>query len=299
MLVVGSPELFRRPSGLVSVGRLDPSGPRPAPQGPWALHVLPPGISLRTGFPEEGRPKVNLDRRRLLATGSCAFLTGVTRPAWSIPNTPAAGRCHPLTRSLLERARRRGRDTPDRAMAERAIRQFADASGWTAPLVIKWLDAPTDAFDHLSRFGLDALLDMETTGFWRRDNLSAPRDAETFNRAFEVRMLANSLLGVEEHDRMLMAPKLQAKSASMSANRSDEEVFRVRAVSAQIGWLETSLAEAAAQAVFNVELLLSAGASEGSMAIDNQLRVFEFYEHGLLATWETPDALICVPTIRI
>jgi hypothetical protein len=270
---------------------------RPAPQGPWALHVLPPGISLRTGFPEEGRPRVNLDRRRLLATGSCAFLTGVTRPAWSIPNTPAAGQCHPLTRSLLERARRRGRDAPDRAMAERAIRQFAGASGWTKPLVIKWLDAPTDAFDHLSRFDLDALLDMGSAGFWRRGQPPAPRDVETFDRAFEVRMVANSLLGVDDHDRMLMAPKLRAKSQARSANRSDEEVFRVRAVSSQIGWLETSMAEAAAQAVSNVELLLSTGASEDSGSIDNQLSIFESYERGLLATWETPDALICVPRL--
>jgi hypothetical protein len=31
------------------------------------------------------------------------------------------------------------------------------------------------------------------------------------------------------------------------------------------------------------------------MAICHQLKVFEVCEHGLLATWETPDALICVP----
>jgi hypothetical protein len=35
--------------------------------------------------------------------------------------------------------------------------------------------------------------------------------------------------------------------------------------------------------------------SEGSVATDHQLKVFESYECGLLATWETPDALICVP----
>jgi hypothetical protein len=73
----------------------------------------------------------------------------------------------------------------------------------------------------------------------------------------------------------------------------------VRAVSAQIGWLETSMAEAAAQAVANVELILSPETPADSVAIDNQFRVFESYEHGLLATWETPDALICVPRLRI
>jgi hypothetical protein len=44
-----------------------------------------------------------------------------------------------------------------------------------------------------------------------------------------------------------------------------------------------------------VEMLLSAGESESSVAIDNQLKVFESYERGLLATWETPAELICVP----
>jgi hypothetical protein len=184
---------------------------------------------------------------------------------------------------------------PDRTVVERNIRQLADASGCTEPPVIKWMETPTDAHDHLSRFGLDALIDMGATGFWRRFQPPASIDVDTFDRAFEVRMVANELLGVDEHDRLLMAPKLRAKAQAISANVSDEEVFRVRAVSSQIGWLETSMADAAAQAVFNVELLLSAGASEGSVAIDHQLKVFDAYECGLLASWETPNALICVP----
>ena len=74
--------------------------------------------------------------------------------------------------------------------------------------------------------------------------------------------MANKPLGVDDHDRMLMAPKLRAKSQAMSANRSDEEVFRVRAVSSQVGWLETSMAEAAAPCRCRaVELLLSTGTS--------------------------------------
>jgi hypothetical protein len=58
--------------------------------------------------------------------------------------------------------------------------------------------------------------------------------------------------------------------------------MRVRAVSSQIGWLETSMADVAAQAVSNVELLLSCGGSENSAEIDNQLKIFESYEYGLL-----------------
>ncbi len=72
--------------------------------------------------------------------------------------------------------------------------------------------------------------------------------------------------------------------------------MRVRAVSSQIGWLETSMADVAAQAVSNVELLLSCGGSENSAEIDNQLKIFESHEYGLLATWETSDGLLCVPT---
>jgi hypothetical protein len=104
---------------------------------------------------------------------------------------------------------------------------------------------------------------------------------------------------VDEHDWILMAPKLLAKSQARSARLSDSEVFRVRAVSSQISWMETSMADAAAQAVSNVELLLSTGTSERSVVIDNQLKMFESPEHGLLATWETAEALICVPTTKV
>jgi len=84
----------------------------------------------------------------------------------------------------------------------------------------------------------------------------------------------------------------------LSAKLPAREVFRVRAVLAQIGWLETSVADAAAQAVFNIELLIRSGAFESSVAIDIQLEVFRAYELGLLATWETPDEVICVPSFR-
>jgi hypothetical protein len=249
---------------------------------------------------------VKIDRRQVLIGTACTALTAAVSRAGanrSPVEVDRAGvdRWHPLTRSLLERARRIGwgHCAPDRAMAERGIRQFAAGSGWTGPPVIRWMDTPTDAFDHLSGFGLDALLEMGSASFWRRAQPPVPRDEETFDRAFEARMMANELLGVDKHDRILMAPRLLAKSQAMSANLSDKDVFRVRAVSSQIGWLETSMAEVAAQAVANVDLLLSTGTSEGSVAIDHQFKIFESYEHGLLATWETTDALICVPRIQI
>jgi hypothetical protein len=156
---------------------------------------------------------------------------------------------------------------------------------------------PTEAFDHLSRLGLEALLDMGTKSFWRRVQPPISVDEMTFDHAFAVRILANEIVGVGDHDRALMAPKLLAKSQAVSANASDNELFRVRAVSAQIGWLEASLPDVAAQAVSNIEAFLCMGESERSVAIDNQLKVFEANERGLLATWETPDSLICVPRL--
>jgi len=244
---------------------------------------------------------MDIDRRQVLIGAAGAAIAGVFGPVRAglgplQPGVRSSDEWHPLTRSLLERARRIGGvcSAPDRAMLERTIRQFADSSGYAEQPVIKWMDTPADAFDHLSRFGLDALLDMKTARFWGRVRPPVSLDARAFDRAFEARMTAADLLGVDEHDRLLMSPKLRAKSVAMSANGSEGEVFRVRAVSSQIGWLETSMADAAAEAVSNVELLLSTGGSEDSVAIDNQLRIFESYEFGLLASWETPGALICV-----
>jgi hypothetical protein len=82
-----------------------------------------------------------------------------------------------------------------------------------------------------------------------------------------------------------MVPKLLAKFQARSANLSDDEALRFRAVPSQIGWLGTSMADAAAQAVSNVELFLTSGVSGDATAIDNQLKFFESYEGGLLATW--------------
>jgi hypothetical protein len=242
---------------------------------------------------------MDMDRRQLLIG---AALTMALRPVRAGPDTGPTGiqdtgGWHPLTRSLLERARRIGccRTAPDRALIERTIAGFADSAGYAARPVIKWMDTPSDAFDHLSRFGLDALLDMGTARFWRRFRRPVSPDARTFDRAFEVRVLANELLGVEEQDGLLMAPKLLAKSRAISATALDREGFRVRAVSAQVGWLETSMADVAAEAVSIVELLMITGASEASASIHHQLKVFEAFECGLLATWETPHGLICVP----
>jgi hypothetical protein len=199
-------------------------------------------------------------------------------------------RWHPLTRSLLDRAGRAGQRL-DRPRVERIVHEVAEEHG---QLVIKWIENPTRAFEHLTRYGLDDLVQMKTAKFWPAPR-PFPVTDETAERSFELYWHATQLLRVDEHDRALMAPKVIAKEQAIATQSRLEAIFEARAVAAQIGWLETSMSAAAAQAIRAVEDLLSAGHAESSMAIHHQLRVFEACEHGLLATWETPDALICVP----
>jgi len=84
--------------------------------------------------------------------------------------------------------------------------------------------------------------------------LRVTRDPRAFDRAFEVRITANELFGEDNHDRILLAPKLLAKSQAISANRSYEEAFRIRAVSSQIGWKETSMADLIKREIPAIEL---------------------------------------------
>ena len=90
-----------------------------------------------------------------------------------------------------------------------------------------------------------------------------------------------------------MAPKLSAKFDAVATGASGDAVFQARAIAAQIGWLQTSLAAAAVDALCNVEMLLCSGLSECSMPIYPQLMVFQAWEDGLLATWEMPDEVLC------
>jgi hypothetical protein len=64
-----------------------------------------------------------------------------------------------------------------------------------------------------------------------------------------------------------MAPKLLAKFRAIAENASAEAIFQFRAIAAQIGWLETCLPVAAAQAVADIELFLSAGFAEATSRI--------------------------------
>jgi hypothetical protein len=233
---------------------------------------------------------MDIDRRGLLSATASLVLTGLVGPA-------EAGRWHPLTGSLLDRARRVGSapGPADMARIEPIIRDLVDASGRANRPVIKWLPDPFAAHDLLSSHGLDELLQMGTTEMWRRRASPTPFDDRSLDLSYVLRGLVADIVGVEHYDRALMAPKLLAKSHAVAESASAEAVFETRAIAAQIGWLETCLPVAAAQAVADIELFLSAGCTEADEPVYHQLKVFEAYELGLLATWETPDALVCVP----
>lgn len=115
---------------------------------------------------------MKIDRRWLLAMTAGVTAASVIRSAAALTDAdPIGGKWttfpfHPLTRSLLDRTRRigeyRGRSDPH--AIERSIRARAAALGVAEAPAIKWIETPSQAFDHLSGLGLVALLDMETTG---------------------------------------------------------------------------------------------------------------------------------------
>jgi hypothetical protein len=81
----------------------------------------------------------------------------------------------------------------------------------------------------------------------------------------------------------------------VSRSEADPDAIHdARMLASEIGWLETSLPAVAARAVRAVEALLDVGLTERSEQIHHQLLVFEAFEQGLLATWETPEELFCL-----
>ena len=238
---------------------------------------------------------MKIGRRELLAGAASLGLATMVGPMVAIPagaEPPPLPdpRLHLLTRSLLDRAARVGQ-RPDRLLVERIIREVAGEHGRP---IIKWMDTPGRAFEHLLRYPLDELAQMPTAQFWPFPSpvSAASEDAEELS--VELYLHATWVLSVEEHGRALLAPKLSYKEQAIASWSLPEQVLEARTIAAEIGWIETSLPGAAAGAIRAVEDLLSAGRAENSMEICHQLVVFEAFEHGLLASWETPDALVCV-----
>jgi hypothetical protein len=258
-------------------------------------------MSMVTGWgygwlSEQTEDQMDIDRRSFLPNGlACAGLA-VLPGKYPVAGLNSADDLagifglHPFTVSLLERVAG-ARSAVDRSEVERVIRQRADYLGHRLPPVIKWLPGPQAAFDHLSRHGLANLLQMENATFWREAGCPV-MDEETLDRWCVVRRLATEGLRPDDHDRALMAPKLAAKR---TPSADPGAAFEARAVAAQIGWLETSIPDATVDMLCSVEVLLSQGQSEASEPVHHQLGIIRAYQHGLLATWETPAELVCVP----
>jgi hypothetical protein len=81
------------------------------------------------------------------------------RAALARPN-PIAAQPGPTSSSASKRA--------NTSQVDRIIRETAIAQGCAKSPVIKWLADPSSAFDHLSEYGLDALLQMGSASLWRR-----------------------------------------------------------------------------------------------------------------------------------
>ena len=267
------------------------SGPRPFSKS------RSPGMSTLTGsvygwLSEQTEDQMGIDRRRFLTGGlaiaGLAVLPGKHPVAdfISADDLAAIFGLHPFTVSLLERV----------AGARSAMdRSRSSGSSVNAPSTSATdchpMPGPQAALDHLSRHGLTNLLQMENAAFWRQSGCPE-MDEEILDRWCAISRLANDVLRPDEHDRALMAPKLMAKQ-SPSAN--PDAAFEFRVFAAQIGWLETSIPDVTVEALCRVEVLLSQGLSETSGLVHHQLEIIQAYQHGLLATWETPAELICVP----
>jgi hypothetical protein len=201
---------------------------------------------------------------------------------------------HPFTRSLIETASESDHDF-DLLRVERLIGLRAETLGYHGPPVIKWLPDPRSAFDYLSRYELADLLRMENATFWREEDPPAIKDDTILDRWCVTRRFATEALRPDDYDQALMEPKLVAKRRLIARGADVDAIFEARAMTAQVGWLETSISAAAVGAISNIDLQLAQGLSGVSVHLHHQLLVIEAYQHGLLATWETPAELICVP----
>jgi hypothetical protein len=245
---------------------------------------------------------MELDRRQLLLALGMASVSGIAGTASAGLTQTGQPKCHQLTRSLIDRARRASSasTTMDALAIERVIRRVMTLGGnHHGRPIIKWIADPAGAFDLLKRRDLADLMEMGPTTLWRAAQHPFQQDEEAFERSFLVRQLLFDILEPDEHDRILMGPKLRAISDTRCAGASAEELFLVRAVLSQIGWLETSLPAVATNAIEEVDALLCSGASADSDAVQHRLMTFEAYEKGLLATWEMPDEIICVPRLAV
>ena len=183
-----------------------------------------------------------IGRRDLLAGAASLGLVTMfspldARPVAAEDPAPPGLQLHPLTRSLLDRASRAGQQL-DRSRVERVIREVAGEHGRP---VIKWMDDPGRAFEHLRRYSLNELVQMPTAQFWPFPPPASAASEDAEERSIELYLHATQVLRVEEHARALMTPKLSYKAQAMASRSRPESILEARAIGAEIGWIETSL----------------------------------------------------------
>jgi hypothetical protein len=244
-----------------------------------------------------------LDRRRLLlnATAAMVALPIISRTvAWAaadleqIRDAPPT-KWHPMVEAILGRARNANRrNISDRDLIEHTIKGRAQATACKiAP--VKWMKTPADAHAYLSHQGLEALLKADVARFWKFDDSEVlQRGFDYPESAYDAQSEAEEVFRVDEREADVSAPKQRAKARAIANNLSTQDLFHTRAVSSQIGWLETVIARAAAYSIYQMELLLSMRIREDAVEITLLRDVFDVHEHGLLATWETTSELVCV-----
>jgi hypothetical protein len=259
-------------------------------------------------FPLRKRTAMILDRRQLLlnATAAVATLPTFSSSVASLgivalehTSDTLSIKWHPMVEEILGRARKTNRQaTSDRGLIEHTIKRRAEATAYQiAP--VEWLETPADAHAYLSHQGLEVLLKADVTRFWKLDDSAVPRKDFGFpESAYDAQREAEHVFRVDERETDVGAPKRAAKDRAIARNIPAQDVFHTRAVSSQIGWLETVIPRAAACSINRMELLLSMGMPEGAVEITSLRDVFDAHEHGLLATWETTSALVCVARER-
>jgi hypothetical protein len=243
---------------------------------------------------------MDIDRRSLLAGGlACVGMAALPdtfrliEPVEELNLVPAF-ELHPFTRSLIESVSGSDHDY-DLLRVERLVGLRAETLGYRKLPVVKWLPDPRSAFDYLRRYELADLHRMENAGFWREGDLPPIEDDRILDRWCVTRRFATEALRPDDHDRALMVPKLEVKRELIARGADPHAIFEARAMAAQVGWLETSISAAAVGAISNIDLQLAQGLSDVSVHLHHQLLVIEAYQHGLMATWETPAEPICVP----
>ena len=245
---------------------------------------------------------MEIDRRGLLTGAASLGLSSMVGPiSWiraeAEDPTSSNLRWHPLTQSLLDRAGH----APGKLDGLRVERIVHEVAGEHGRPVIKWLPDPKRAFEHLCRYQLDEL----ARGCPRP---SSGRSLRQFQRRAKTQKSARlsstctplGYWGWKSTAERCWRRNCPTKARAIASQSRSESTLEARVVAAEIGWIETSLPGAAAGAIRAVEDLLAAGHAEGSMAICHQLMVFEAFEQGLLATWETPEEeLVCVPVCSV